>query len=160
MSVENAPLGSDVYFEGKAREAAVLDGESQEPRDYLRKHHGRRHSRCNGPGTEQVGLRCLPAFTAYGGVAMAGGGTHKWSSAPTGSQRGTGATWRSRREQQGQSCTFLLCPGTLLPALGPVCTDGGKKGPPKEPVQLDTKWVSGRAGKANGDRQQRSLFSA
>lgn len=67
MSVENAPLGSDVYFEGKAREAAVLDGESQEPRDYLRKHHGRRHSRCNGPGTEQVGLRCLPAFTAYGG---------------------------------------------------------------------------------------------
>ena len=67
---------------------------------------------------------------------MGGRGTHKWSSAPTegcGKTEGMAAPWRSRRGQQGQSCTFLLCPGTLLPALGQrdqyVQKDGGVKGP-------------------------------
>lgn len=40
---------------------------------------------------------------------MAGGGTHKWSSAPTGSQRGTGATWRSRRGSSRANLAPSFC---------------------------------------------------
>ena len=80
-----------------------------------------------------------------------------------GKTEGTGTPWRSKRQRQDTHFTFLLCPGTLLPGSGtegPVCTDRqGYERTPTEPAQLDTKWVRGRAGKADGGRRQRSLFS-
>lgn len=48
---------------------------------------------------------------------------------------GRGNSWRSGREWQGPSSTFLLGPGTLLPGCGTeglVCTDRpGENGPPQ-----------------------------
>ena len=89
----------------------------------------------------------------------AGEGTHKWSRAPTegcGKPGGTGAPLRSGRERQGPPfcvlghCSWLWDRGTS------VNRQTGVRKDPTEPAQLDTEWVWGRAGKADGGR--RSLF--
>ena len=64
MSVENALLHCDLRSEGKARGAAVLDGEDT---GALRLSGGdilEEDTAGAGPGTEHVGLRHLPAFAA------------------------------------------------------------------------------------------------
>ena len=59
-------LRCDLYSVGKTNVADILDVETQEPRDYVGKHPGRRHSRYRVPGTEHDGPRQLPAFIVYG----------------------------------------------------------------------------------------------
>ena len=160
-SIANVQSGDDVCSEEKERGLLSSMGRHGSPEIIWGNIPGRRHSRCRGLGQNML---CWGDFLQS--QLLGGGETHKSSSAPTedcGKTEGMGNPWRNWREWQVQSCIFLLCPGTLLPGSGtegPVCIDRqGWERTPTKPAQWITKLVWGWAGKADGGRRQRSLFS-
>ena len=149
----------DMSSEGKARGVAVLDVETRKPWDSLGKHPGRRQQ-VQGSWDRTCWAEvpsCIQSL--WGMMGLINGQVYLLRA--VGRQRarvpprGMGGNSRAG--------LHLLCPGTLLPGSGTegqVCTDRqGWERTPTKPAWLDTEWVWKWTRKADGGRQERSLFS-